>query len=172
MLTCAWHRPGAQGRGLPVASTVLPKPEFPLSAPEVGGGPLLGVIVHTPLWSPEAPLHSPWGYIHTHGLSCEQGQASLGIPAFQKKILSFQEAQRLPRPPAGQSWRKTPAWACESPNTKLGHLSRVSGHIPVLAGAREGTRKGDGGREGQPQGKLEETAARQRPGPDSPCRPR
>ena len=40
MLTCAWHRPGAQGRGLPVASTVLPKPEFPLSAPEVGGGPL------------------------------------------------------------------------------------------------------------------------------------
>lgn len=129
------------------------------------------VIVHTSLWSPEAPLHSPWGYIHTHRLSCKQGQASLGIPAFQKKILSFQEAQRLPRPPAGQGWRKTPAWAWESPNTKLGHLSRVSGHIPVLAGAREGTRKGDGGQEGQPQGKLEETTARQRPGPDSPCWP-
>lgn len=33
------------------------------------------------------------------------------------------------------------AWVWGSPNTKLGHLSRVSGHIPVIAGAREGTRR-------------------------------
>lgn len=100
------------------------------------------------------PLPSPWGHIHTHWLSCKQGQASLGLPAFQTKILRFQEAQRLPRPPAGQGWRKTPAWVWESPNTKLGHLSRVSGHIPVIAGAREGTRKGHRG----PRGAASEKA--------------
>ena len=133
--------------------------------------PCWGVVMHTPLWSPEPPASQSLG-IHPHTrtvLRARPGQP--GYSCFSDEDPELPRGTKTSRPPAGQGWRKTPAWAWESPNTKLGHLSRVSGHIPVLAGAREGTRKGDGGQEGQPQGKLEETTARQRPGPDSPCRP-
>lgn len=122
----------------------------------VGGGAYTIVVTR----APDFPVH---GDTSTHRLSCEQGQASLGLPAFQTKILRFQEAQRLPRPPAGQGWRKTSAWVWESPNTKLGHLSRVSGAHPSDSWSQGGDQEGG---QGAKRGSLRESWRRPQPNRD------
>lgn len=108
--------------------------------------------MHTSLWSPEA-LHSPWGYIHTHRLSCKQGQASLGIPAFQKKVLSFQEAQRLPRPQLVRAGESSGLGLGKSKHQARPSLQGQWAH-PSASWSQEGTRKGTRGPRGAASGKA------------------